>query len=100
MASYCIMTKPDHNYSLRTGCVAAKQQILPPPPYSPDKTPCDFRLFPQLKKPLRGKRFAGNKSCVKAAEAILMKLSQNGLIHVFKRTKTLGYMHYVPRKLF
>ncbi|GFT37343.1 histone-lysine N-methyltransferase SETMAR [Trichonephila clavipes] len=30
-------------------------------------------MFPQLKKPLRGKRFASNKACVRAAEAILMK---------------------------
>ncbi|GFT42354.1 histone-lysine N-methyltransferase SETMAR [Trichonephila clavipes] len=27
-------------------------EILPHPPYSPDLTPCDFWLFPQLKKPL------------------------------------------------
>ncbi|GFS96425.1 histone-lysine N-methyltransferase SETMAR [Trichonephila clavipes] len=37
-------------------------EILPHPPYNLDKTPCDFWLFPQLKKPLRGKRFASNKS--------------------------------------
>ncbi|GFX92472.1 histone-lysine N-methyltransferase SETMAR [Trichonephila clavipes] len=30
--------------------------ILPHPSYSPDLTPCDFLLFPQLKKPLRGKK--------------------------------------------
>ncbi|GFW95586.1 histone-lysine N-methyltransferase SETMAR [Trichonephila clavipes] len=56
-------------------------EISPHPPYSPDKTPCDFWLIPQLKKPLRGKRFASNK----AVEAILIKLSQNGLLHVFKK---------------
>ncbi|GFW46777.1 histone-lysine N-methyltransferase SETMAR [Trichonephila clavipes] len=42
------------------------KETLPHPPYSPDLTPCDFWLFPQLKKPLRGKRFASNKACVKA----------------------------------
>ncbi|GFX82237.1 histone-lysine N-methyltransferase SETMAR [Trichonephila clavipes] len=42
-------------------------EILPHPPYSPHPNPCDFCLFPQLKKPLRGKRFASNKACVKAA---------------------------------
>ncbi|GFS77189.1 histone-lysine N-methyltransferase SETMAR [Trichonephila clavipes] len=36
-------------------------EILPHPPYSPDLTPCDFWLFPQVKKSLRGKRFASNK---------------------------------------
>ncbi|PRD27699.1 UNVERIFIED_CONTAM: Histone-lysine N-methyltransferase SETMAR [Trichonephila clavipes] len=41
-------------------------KILPHPPYSLDLTPCDFWLFPRLKKPLRGKRFASNKACVKA----------------------------------
>ena len=27
------------------------------PPYSPDLVPCDFWLFPELKPPLKGKRF-------------------------------------------
>jgi len=27
------------------------------PPYSPDLAPCDFWLFPQLKLPLKGRRF-------------------------------------------
>ncbi|GFW59199.1 histone-lysine N-methyltransferase SETMAR [Trichonephila clavipes] len=46
-------------------------ELLPYPLYSPDLTPCDFWLFPQLKKPLRGKHFASNKACVKAVEAVL-----------------------------
>ncbi|GFW28576.1 histone-lysine N-methyltransferase SETMAR [Trichonephila clavipes] len=57
-------------------------EILPHPPYSPDLIPCDFWLFPQLKKPLR---FASNKECLKAAEAVLKQLSQNGLLHVFEK---------------
>jgi transposase len=32
-------------------------QILPHPPYSPDLTPSDFRLFPKMKEHLRGLRF-------------------------------------------
>ena len=32
-------------------------QMLPHPPYSPDISPPDFDLFPELKKPLCGKRF-------------------------------------------
>nr|CAH7750035.1 unnamed protein product [Callosobruchus chinensis] len=28
------------------------------PPYSPDLAPCDFFLFPRLKKDMKGKRFA------------------------------------------
>ncbi|GFV34678.1 histone-lysine N-methyltransferase SETMAR [Trichonephila clavipes] len=45
-------------------------------PYSPDLTPCDFWLFPQLKKSLRSKRFASNKVCVKCVEAVLKRLTK------------------------
>ena len=31
--------------------------IVPQTPYSPDLAPCDFWLFPKLKRPLRGHRF-------------------------------------------
>lgn len=32
--------------------------LLPHPPYSPDLAPCDFFLFPKMKKELKGRRFA------------------------------------------
>lgn len=32
--------------------------MVPHPPYSPDLAPCDFAIFPYLKKALRGQRFA------------------------------------------
>ncbi len=32
--------------------------VLEHPPYSPDLAPCDYFLFPRLKKELRGVRFA------------------------------------------
>ena len=42
-------------------CVSALSQhgfeILPHPPYSPDLSPCDFHLFPQIKRQLKGRRF-------------------------------------------
>ncbi|GFY06043.1 histone-lysine N-methyltransferase SETMAR [Trichonephila clavipes] len=60
-------------------------EILPYPPYSPDLPPCDFWLFPQLKKPLRSKHFASNNVRVNAAKEGLKQLSQNGLLHVFKK---------------
>jgi hypothetical protein len=31
--------------------------VIPHPPYSPDLDPCDFFLFPRLKRTLKGKRF-------------------------------------------
>ena len=35
-----------------------KTVIMPQPPYSPDLAPADFFLFPKLKTPMKGKRFA------------------------------------------
>ena len=32
--------------------------IVSQPPYSPDLASCDFFLFPKLKKPMKGRRFA------------------------------------------
>ena len=31
--------------------------IMPQPPYSPDLAPCDFLLFPKLKRPMKGRSF-------------------------------------------
>jgi hypothetical protein len=31
--------------------------LLPHPPYSPDLAQCDFLLFPQLKKTMKGRQF-------------------------------------------
>ena len=31
---------------------------MPQLPYSPDLAPCDFFLFPRLKRPMKGRRFA------------------------------------------
>ncbi|VEN45832.1 unnamed protein product [Callosobruchus maculatus] len=32
--------------------------MVPQPPYSPDLAPCDFFLFPKLKRPMKGRRYA------------------------------------------
>ena len=31
---------------------------MPQRPNSPDSAPCDFFLFPRLKRPMKGRRFA------------------------------------------
>lgn len=46
-------------------------QLLPHPPYSPDLAPCDFFLFPYLKKQLRGQRFEDENAAVCAMNAVL-----------------------------
>lgn len=42
--------------------------VLPHPPYSPDLAPSDYHLFGNLKKPLRGRRFADVKEMKDAVQ--------------------------------
>lgn len=44
-------------------------ELLPHPPYSPDLAPCDFHLFPNVKKLLRGKKFSGNAEIIAAVNS-------------------------------
>jgi len=60
-------------------------QIVPHPPYSPDLAPCDFWLFPEIKFPLRGRKFKSNNEVVKAVEAECKRLGKDGLKFVFQK---------------
>ena len=44
-------------------------ELLPHPPYSPDLAPCDFFLFPNLKKSLARQKFESNDEVIAATEA-------------------------------
>jgi len=41
-------------------------ELLPHPPYSRDLAPCEFFVFPNLKKSLTGQKFASNEEVVAA----------------------------------
>jgi hypothetical protein len=51
--------------------------IIPHPPYSPDLAPCDFALFPKLKKKLKGWRFENVSDIQKESQAVLDSIKQN-----------------------
>ena len=62
---------------LRDHFAKSSTHIVPQPPYSPDLAPCDFWLFPKLKRPLQGHRFdtikeiqAESKKALKAVPEI------------------------------
>lgn len=46
-----------------------RYELLPHPPYSPDLAPCDYFLFPNLKKWLGGKRFGSNDEVINETNA-------------------------------
>lgn len=45
--------------------------ILPHPPYSPDLAPCDFFLFPKLKKELKNKRYNKVEHLARAVQSVI-----------------------------
>ena len=55
--------------------VAQESLTMPQPPYSPDIAPCDFFLFPKIKRTLKGRRFTAiddiKSASLKELKAIL-----------------------------
>jgi hypothetical protein len=45
-------------------------------PYSPDMAPCDFWLFPKLKRPLKGSRFDSHEGIMRNATKELRSLPE------------------------
>ena len=54
-----------------------KFELLPHPPYSPDLAPCDFHLFPNLKKWLGGKRFMTDDEVIQAVNSYFEDLDKS-----------------------
>ena len=46
--------------------VTQESLTMPQPPYLPDMAPCDFFLFPKIKKTLKGRRFTAIDDKLKA----------------------------------
>ena len=46
-------------------------EILPHPAYSPDLAPCDFHLFPKIKRSMKGRRFGSLDEVKSAFETLL-----------------------------
>ena len=61
------------------------------PPYSPDLSPCDFHLFPNLKKHLRGTRFKNDNELMVATEAWLGGQSRNFYLSAVEKLRERYY---------
>jgi histone-lysine N-methyltransferase SETMAR len=65
---------PAHR-SLVVKLVELGSKLLPHPRYSPDLAPCDFFLFPNMKKWLCEKRLASNEEVITETEANLAEFN-------------------------
>lgn len=62
-----------------------KVKVLPHPPYSPDLSPCDFFLFPRLKKHLAGRRYGSRHALGSGIYQFLLSIPQNDYELAFKK---------------
>ncbi|KAG5348098.1 MOS1T transposase, partial [Acromyrmex charruanus] len=61
--------------------------MMPQPPYSPDLAPCDFFLFPELKRPMKGLRYATIEEIKTASKEELNKITKNDFLKCFEDWK-------------
>jgi hypothetical protein len=73
-----------HNAQLTTDYLKEKVKIMPHSPYSPGITLCDFWLFGELKKNLRGRRF-GTEELDAAVMEFFEGIPQEQWLEAFKR---------------
>ena len=76
---------PAHR-AVATSEFLAKHNIpsLPHPPYSPDLAPCDFFLFPQLKKTMKGRRFDDIEGVQANATRQMRDITKSGYQRCFR----------------
>jgi len=60
-------------------------EILEHPPYSPDLAPMDFRVFPELKSQLRGKRFDSADDLVQHTQAIVSSFTDSWYVETYNK---------------
>jgi len=65
--------------------VELRYELLPHPPYSPDLAPCDFFLFPNMKKWLGGKRFTSNEEVIDQTEAYFEEFNKSYFLDGLKK---------------
>jgi len=67
--------------SVRQFLTSQGMTLIPHPPYSPDLAPCDFFLFPRMKRAMKGKRFAD----VEAVKATSQKVLEDITLEEFQK---------------
>ena len=78
-----------------------KVKVLNHPPYSPDRSPCDFFLFPRIKKMLSGNKYTSRSSLGSAIYQCLQQIPKEYYLSAFRDwVKRLQKCVSVKRKYF
>ena len=75
---------PSHRGSVTIDTIYAclQAQLQPNPPYSPDLAACDFYMFPEAKKPLRGIHVNNDGDLIQAFTNSIYATAKGGLRHL------------------
>ena len=74
-----------HKYEVVKFFLASeKMKVLHYPPYSPDLSPCDFFLFPRLKKMLSGNKYTSRSSLGSAVYQCLQQIPKEDCLSAFR----------------
>ncbi|GBP75472.1 Histone-lysine N-methyltransferase SETMAR [Eumeta japonica] len=68
-----------------------RYELLPHPAYSPDLAPCDYYLFPNLKKWLAGKRFESNEEVITETNAYFESLEKTYYLEMLVYIKFVSW---------
>ncbi len=78
-----------HTSKLTTSYLKEKKvDILPHPPYSPDLSPCDFYLFPKIKKELKNKKYYKVENLARAVQSVTSNIPKEDYKNCFENWKT------------
>ena len=69
---------------VKTFLASEKVKVLNHPPYSPDLSPCDFVLFPGLKKMLSGNKYTSRSSLGSAIYQRLHQIPKEDYLSAFR----------------
>ena len=74
-----------------------RYELLPHPAYSSDLTPCDYFLFPNLKKWFGGKRFTTKEQLIAETKAYYEELDKSYYLDGLKKLEN-HWIKYIELK--
>ena len=79
------MTTPTLMWEVVKSFLASEEvKVLNHPPYSPDLSPCDFFLFPRLKKMLSGNKYTSRSSLGSTIYQCLQQIPKEDYLSAFR----------------
>ena len=83
-STFYMTTPPLISVRLLSLLASERVKVLNHPPYSPDLSPCDFFLFPRLKKMLSGNKYTSKSSLGSAIYQCLQQIPKEDYLSAFR----------------